>query len=592
MYHALVQDFSRRGFVAGAAAAGAAVAASGLLQGAQAAKADEAAASSYKTAPEPVADDQISETIETDVVVIGTGVSGMCMGCRLAELGVDFRIFSAGTQHVQRGGSFHGIDTKLHEAYGISYKKADLAHRIKQECMAGSYFIDQRKWSKWLNNNTEAMNWMMDKAEGYGARFVLETGYQDEDGLFDFEAASHNLIMVDESLTQENGGIFGYTTDFGAFMGAGLLNDVYQHEIEQVVPIDWRTKAEYLVREDDNTGRVSAVVAQKLDEDGNPTGEYVKYVGKKGIVMATGDFSQDHELMAEKCPWIVANDMLTEYPVNYDATFQFGGVMPGDGQKMGLWVGAAWQKSGNACLIDSLDGPYHKAIGNVEIINLNKNGQRFTNEDVICSYSAIAALQQPGHTVYYVWPAEYADKYETWDNFGATLPSPEDGVQYPAYCSYTAEEMAANWETQVAQGNYVKGSSVREVLEGLEDIDVEAALATIEQYNQYCADGYDPEFMKAATLLDAIDSPSGVYYGYKITMGPSNFLGSTGGLRTNEDMQVCDENDEPIEGLYNIGVMVGDMYANTYNFAICGHNLSATCTTFPYLLAQDFADMA
>lgn len=63
-------------------------------------------------------------------------------------------------------------------------------------------------------------------------------------------------------------------------------------------------------------------------------------------------------------------------------------------------------------------------------------------------------------------------------------------------------------------------------------------------------------------------------------------------MRTNAQMQVCDENDEPIEGLYNIGVMVGDMYASTYSFCICGHNLSSTCTTFPYLLAQDFADMA
>ena len=37
--------------------------------------------------------------------------------------------------------------------------------------------------------------------------------------------------------------------------------------------------------------------------------------------------------------------------------------------------------------------------------------------------------------------------------------------------------------------------------------------------------------------------------------------------------------------------MVGDCYANTYNFCICGHNLSMNCTTFPYMLAQDFANM-
>ena len=27
-------------------------------------------------------------------------------------------------------------------------------------------------------------------------------------------------------------------------------------------------------------------------------------------------------------------------------------------------------------------------------------------------------------------------------------------------------------------------------------------------------------------------------------------------------MEVCDENDQPIPGLFNVGAMVGDMYAN------------------------------
>ncbi len=591
MYNDMVRSISRRQVLAGSAAAAVAAAALSKLPAARADEAAEAAGStaSYLVAPDPVDESLIADTVERDVIVIGSGVAGLCMGARLAELGVSFKLFTAGSTHVQRGGSFHGIDTTTQEAYGISYKAEDLGKRMKQEVMCGSYFVDWPKWSCWLNNCSEAMNWLIAKAEGYGCKVVLEHGYNDEDYLWDFTPASHNFVMVDESLTADNGGIFSYTTDYGAFMGAGLVNDIYQHEIEQVESIDWLTKAEYL--EKDDSGRVVSVVAQKLDEEGQGTGEYVRYVGNKGIVMATGDFSQNREMMEKYCPWVVENGMLTEYPVNYDAGFQFGGIMPGDGQKMGLWAGAAWQKSPNACLIDSLDGPYHKEIGNVDTINLNKHGKRFMNEDVLCSYSAIACLQQTDHEVFYVWPVEYADKYEEWNNFGATVPSPDDGVQYPSYCTFTPDEMKETWASNAENGTYVSGSTVQEVLEALGDIDVETALATIEQYNQYCADGYDPEFQKNASLLDAIDSPSGLYYGYKITMGPANLLGSTGGLRTNEHMQVCDADDQPIEGLYNIGVMVGDMYATTYNFCICGHNLSATCTTFPYLLAQEFADM-
>ena len=590
---------NRRSFLKGAALTGTAAAAFGLAGEAFADEAEEAeeaaeeTTSSYLIAPDPVDDSLITETIETEVVIIGSGVSGLCLGARLAELGVDFRIFSAGTTHVQRGGSFHGINTTVQQAYGIEdYTLENLASRIKQEFMAHTYFVDQRKWSKWYNNCEEALNWMIAKGESYGGRFVLEMGYNDEDYLWDFTPASHNFIMLDEDLTVDNGGIFSYVTDYGAFLGAALINDIYQHEIEQVTSIDFLTKAEYLVREDDNTGRVSAVVAQKLDEEGNGTGEYVKYVGSKGIVMATGDFSQNHEMMADHCPWAVDRGLLYDYDVNYDATFQFGGVMPGDGQKMGLWVGAAWQKTPyNAPIIDCLDGPYTKEISNVTTINLNKNGKRYMNEDCLCSYSALAGMQQPDQAAYYIWPVEWADKNEVWDMFGATIAAPEDGIQYPSYCSYTSDEMRETWAANAESGTYVSGSTVQEVLEAFGDIDVENALESIEKYNQYCQDGFDPEFLKNANELDEIVSESGLYYGYKCSMNYTRFLGVTGGLRTNEDMQVCDENDEPIEGLYNIGVMVGDMYANTYNFAICGHNLSSTCTTFPYLLAQDFADM-
>mgnify|MGYP000915787998 CR=1 FL=1 len=54
-------------------------------------------------------------------------------------------------------------------------------------------------------------------------------------------------------------------------------------------------------------------------------------------------------------------------------------------------------------------------------------------------------------------------------------------------------------------------------------------------------------------------------------------------------IQVCDENDTPIEGLYNTGIMTGDFYANTYNFVMPGQNLGAVCGTLSYLLGRDLA---
>ena len=76
---------------------------------------------------------------------------------------------------------------------------------------------------------------------------------------------------------------------------------------------------------------MSAIVAK------DPDGNYVKYVGRKGIVLATGDFSANQDMMAKYCSWVAP--LLQYNEVDYDAMFQFGGLGPGDGQKMGLWAG-------------------------------------------------------------------------------------------------------------------------------------------------------------------------------------------------------------------------------------------------------------
>ena len=55
-------------------------------------------------------------------------------------------------------------------------------------------------------------------------------------------------------------------------------------------------------------------------------------------------------------------------------------------------------------------------------------------------------------------------------------------------------------------------------------------------------------------------------------------------------MQVCDENDEAIPGLYNVGTGVGDMFAGKYTFMMQGANYGINCITFPYLTGKYIAE--
>ena len=68
------------------------------------------------------------------------------------------------------------------------------------------------------------------------------------------------------------------------------------------------------------------------------------------------------------------------------------------------------------------------------------------------------------------------------------------------------------------------------------------------------------------------------------------FLTVLGGLNTNVNMQVCDAEDKVIPGLYNVGTMVGDMFAGTYTFMIEGANYGMTCVTFGYLTGKYIAE--
>ena len=108
----------------------------------------------------------------------------------------------------------------------------------------------------------------------------------------------------------------------------------------------------------------------------------------------------------------------------------------------------------------------------------------------------------------------------------------------------------------------------------------------VDRYNEMCHNGVDEDYHKNPTHLIAIDEPP--YYG-----APSafpDFLTVFGGLRTDINMQVCDENDNPIPGLLNVGAMIGDYYANFYTFMIAGNSLGGNCLTFGYLTGKAIAE--
>jgi hypothetical protein len=460
-------------------------------------------------------------------------------------------LIAASKGNVSRGGSNHAMNSKLMQANADKFPIPEIGEHFRKELVNNGYNVDEDKWWLYGKYSEEAMNWMIDKMAPSGYQCVLEATTSDPTGIMDIPVGSHAWINdKNKTAGMAQQIVVDYLAKTAKAAGATLV---------------YETVAEQLVREDNNTGRVTAVIAK------GPDGTYTKYVGTKAIVLATGDFSADSEMMAKYAPAGLPM-MNTAGDRGYDNGWKIGGLFKGDGQKMGLWVGAAWQRTFPNCIMAGTQiGPGHAAL------LVNKNGYRYSNEDSQFQFMAWSHLHQPGGKVFCIWGTNHAADTAPW--LSGTIRGEETEVP-PA-------DVVAGWESSVKNGSMVKADTIEELIKKL-GLPADETKATIDRYNELCAKGVDEDRFKRAKLM--VPVKTGPFYG-QVAAVPG-MLTVMGGLRTNNDMQVCDANDQPIPGLYNIGTMVGDFYANIYNFLTYGLNLGACCVTFGYLTGRKIAKSA
>lgn len=513
----------------------------------------------FEIAPDPIPDDQIVETIETEVVVLGGGTSGLVTAVRLAEQGVKVIVLAASPTPVGRGGSTFAMGSRIMDEAGVSI---DVHAAYKKMMGYHSGRIDQSKWWLHANRSPEAMNWLIDRMTtassvgGVDLTPVLEAHFEDEENITSEYWGTHDFIggpNAPES-TREN-------------PQQDVVENLTAYAESLGVDVRFSTRVEQLVREDDNTGRVTAAIAPV-------NGEYTKFVGTKAIVLGTGDFGVDKDMVRKYCPdWV--------WPLT-------GGVYSGDGHKMALWVGAAWQKNGGAAPM-VFNFQYCQITNQVRAFSglvLNKEGERFADEDNVVSHGAMTCLDQTDGESFAVWDTEYA-KTGPWgyDYLGGPKVAGEDGSlmieKWDGLVESAGQEIEMNG-TAFAIECY-KSDSIEELAEMM-GLPVDAVKASVDRYNGYCETGVDEEFHKRQGLLLPVSTPP-----YYIMRCQPWLLAVTGGIRTNNSMQALDENNEVIPGLYCVGTIVGDMYANCYSTHFPGHNLGGNCLTFGYVAAEYIA---
>jgi succinate dehydrogenase/fumarate reductase flavoprotein subunit len=535
------KSITRRMFMKGTAAGAMVGTTGGWIAGGQnAAQAAQSKTYSFEIPPPPISAGQIKETITTEVVIIGAGTSGLICANAAVENGAKIVVIASSPIPISRGGSNHAFNSKLMRKLGL---KSDVAKEFKDEMKCHSFRIDQDKWWLWAHKSGEAMDWLIDKMEAAGYQSVIEMGNTDPDGIMTMYPGSHSWL--------------GENTKAAGRGQQLVVNTLTKTAKARGVQIYFNTTAVQLVREDNNAGRVSAVIAK------TPEGTYTRYVGTKAIVLATGDF-KDEEMVEKYCPWVLP------------LVKAGGGIYSGNGHKMALWAGAAWQKTvPNAPMIVGRVGPETQPYRAFTGLLVNKNAVRYGNEDRLGSFAGIAQMQQPDTTIFPIWDSKYAERAAPWTPAGS---------YYGGSSQIPVQTVVDEWEANVKAGAMVKADTIEGLAQRL-GLPVAPLKATIERYNGFCKTGIDAEYHKRTALLLPVETAP--FYG--ATSKSPQLLCILGGLRTNIKMQVLDKNEKVIPGLYAVGTIVGDMYANIYTFLAPGHNLGANCVTFGYLVGKDIA---
>lgn len=518
---------------------------------------------SFEVPDAPITD--IAETVEADIVVVGAGTGGLTVANAAAEEGAKVVLISASSKPIGRGGSNHATYSKAMEALNIP--KND-ALWYEKELQANGARVDTRKWYQYFNHSEEVMDWLIGIMEEAG----YTTGIEPFIPTIDNDSGSIYYVP----------GAHGWYDDEhpGMGMNQSLVVNQLASRFEELsgTTIYYKNIARQLVRGDDpngTDGRVTAVIAERED------GSHAKYVGNKAVVLATGDFSTNRDMMAKYAPQAVPYIAEGEFDAkpDYDKELVYGGLYPGDGQKMGLWVGAAWQKAWPCCPNGGgvKAGPMDGVLPFTGF-TANRDGRRFCNE-----YGSLGTLpftEQmgcPGGTAYAIWDMNYAEQYPLdWIN---------GSVPYGQPNTLTPEDVVASWEEGVSSGMYVKADTLEDLVKqlGLPD----GTLENIQAYNADCEAGEDTQFHKYPELMIPVSKAP--FYG--AASDTSFFLTILGGLRTDENMRVCDEDDNPIEGLYNVGSMAGDMFYAQYTYMIpgftYGSNLTLSYLTGKYIVENE-----
>jgi fumarate reductase flavoprotein subunit len=448
----------------------------------------------------------INSELKANLVIIGSG-GGLAAAVAAAECGIT-DIYLLEKQRVLGG------NTRL--AGGFFACESPVQKRANIKTSKDEYFKIAMKWDHWNRVNPKVMRAFIDKS-GDTVRWLEEKGVEFEPKKADSTDARGGHSPVGR--------------------GIKLQQALADEAKKRGVKILMQTAARKIIRA--KNGAVSGIVAEQK-------GQVVK-IGARCVIIATGGFTGNKELLNKLCPDFKKEMMTGTWPHH-----------TGDGIFMAEEVGAAIAESvpifHNGPVPET--GPWG-GLANIirypDLVWVNKKGQRFIDETGYHVWeSGNAILHQPGKVMFGLFDDIVRKKIEEADLLTAfgwgSLK--EGGERFS-----TADKKIAS---QIKKGLVKKCRDFNEIAEWIGS-DPDVLNKTLVEYNNACDSGHDPVFARdKSTMVPLRQSPFYVIKGYV-------HLGETmGGIKITEKMEVLDKKDQIIPGLYAAGVIADGWGGQTY----------------------------
>lgn len=529
---------------------------------------DTAASSSDEdwlgTEPE-IDESKVAKTVDVDVAVVGCGIAGVAACRSVAEDGGLVAAFEKADGPQCRSGEYAVINGKVQAKWGRdTWTREQIDDIIDSHMVESTYRCKRSIMSKWAHNIGDAFDWWVEANPDLYYAETTRSAIPDE-------SADNFIIPIFYPLPehydwkQERFPCYPTSVEFKPDQHVTVEANMQKAIDTGNVQTFYGCFVEKLIMEN---GRCVGLYARDA-----ATGEYIKCNASKGVILSTGDYSQNTRMLKHFCPEVIENNIQCLF-TNVDVEGNF--TNQGDGIQLGMWAGAQVQQS-HAPMIHHMGGGADLAgvgvMGNAGFLNLDLNGKRFMNEDL------------PGQQLEN--QIELQKNRESWQIFDSNwpeqlpyMPAAHGGACY--YEDYASEDEGPKnnttyrnykspyqLEAAVADGRAVKADTLEELVAKIYPDDTAAqqtALDSIQRYNELAKAGYDEDFHKSASRMWAVEN--GPFYADKFTT--ALLLVCIGGLESDEDCHTFDADRNVIPGLYVAGNIQGNRFATEYPIGLKG----------------------